>query len=193
MWLLLRIDTLRYHLHSAERRSCECFELTRLDTIPVHSSRCSVTKSGTKRGTKSGTNSGVDNEGNCIPASANEEEEEDEEEEEEEEEDTSCASTSRYVGVSRKWSKWRAQISRDGKAKPLGSFSEEKDAARAYDAAMREMLPPRRHHPPSVGDSRGQLKEVPRAVNFPRSGELQATKRVLRQSEEKSEHNRDAA
>lgn len=48
--------------------------------------------------------------------------------------------TSQYLGVS--WranrSKWRSVIFVDGKQKSLGSFSDEVEAARAYDAAARQ-------------------------------------------------------
>ena len=72
------------------------------------------------------------------------------------------AGTSRYKGVSPAFDgKWRAQIYYDGNSHGLGSaFDTEEDAARAYDAAVRE------HRGPNP------------AVNFPApgSGERQAMK-----------------
>ena len=94
--------------------------------------------------------------------------------------ESSCASTSQDVGVRKSYSKWQAQIRRDGTVKCLGSFLEEKDAAHAYDAAVREKQPPKRL-------CNGQLKEVPRAFNFPKAQELQAIKIGTRQLEEESE------
>jgi len=48
------------------------------------------------------------------------------------------AFTSRFRGVCWKKKKWCAQIVRSGKKVHLGYFTEELDAARAYDAAARE-------------------------------------------------------
>ena len=47
------------------------------------------------------------------------------------------AGTSRYKGVSwaRRQRKWKAQIRTDGRARGLGYFISEEDAARAYDTA----------------------------------------------------------
>jgi hypothetical protein len=44
-------------------------------------------------------------------------------------------STSQYKGVSRKRNRWRARITIDGKQFQLGSFTDEVDAAIAYDLA----------------------------------------------------------
>lgn len=44
------------------------------------------------------------------------------------------AGTSKYKGVCFKRGKWIAQISVDGKVKHIGSYSEEVEAAKAYDA-----------------------------------------------------------
>ena len=50
-------------------------------------------------------------------------------------------SSSKYLGVH--WiastSKWRARISKDGKSKCLGLFTDEKEAAKAYNKAAPEM------------------------------------------------------
>jgi len=45
-----------------------------------------------------------------------------------------------YKGVSLCFSKWRAQIMFDGKVKHLGLFSEEKEAALAYDKKAMEVF-----------------------------------------------------
>lgn len=50
--------------------------------------------------------------------------------------------TSRYKGVtwSKKDQRWCAQIKRNGKNRFLGSFRSEEEAAKAYDAAARELF-----------------------------------------------------
>ena len=52
---------------------------------------------------------------------------------------TNFLKTSRFTGVHRDpyyAGKWRAQISVGGSIIPLGAFDDEKDAARAFDAAL---------------------------------------------------------
>ena len=51
--------------------------------------------------------------------------------------------TSRHRGVSwdKRGKKWRAQIGLDGKPKSLGTFVDEDEAGRAYDAAVRKHYP----------------------------------------------------
>lgn len=48
--------------------------------------------------------------------------------------------TSKFKGVSRSRGKWRAQISIDNKVRNLGQFTEEIEAARAYDRAALEQF-----------------------------------------------------
>ncbi len=48
-------------------------------------------------------------------------------------------SASRYLGVGRNRDKWVARIRKGGKQRTLGYFSDEADAARAYDTAAREL------------------------------------------------------
>ena len=47
------------------------------------------------------------------------------------------ASASAYVGVSKDKTKWAAKIKHEGKDQHLGTFGDEEDAARAFDAAAR--------------------------------------------------------
>jgi hypothetical protein len=56
---------------------------------------------------------------------------------------TKKGGTSRYRGVCwyKSTKKWRARIGVDGKTKHLGSFVDEDDAGRAYDAAVRKHYP----------------------------------------------------
>ena len=46
--------------------------------------------------------------------------------------------TSKYIGVSWHRAKWLAAIRTNGKSKHLGMFTSEEDAARCYDAAVKE-------------------------------------------------------
>lgn len=66
-------------------------------------------------------------------------------------------SSSRFKGVSRhRAGGWSAQITKDYVNRKIGHYSQEEDAARAYDAAAREYF--------------GEFARV----NFPRNGEQQA-------------------
>jgi hypothetical protein len=50
--------------------------------------------------------------------------------------------TSRYKGVYRHGGAWAASVTRAGQRRYLGRFTEEEEAARAYDAAAREQWGP---------------------------------------------------
>jgi len=49
-------------------------------------------------------------------------------------------SVSRFKGVHRERNKWRVVITMDRKKHNLGTFADEEDAARAYDAKARELF-----------------------------------------------------
>jgi AP2-like factor (euAP2 lineage) len=73
---------------------------------------------------------------------------------------------SKFVGVSREYRKWRAQISHDGKRQNLGCFDDEHEAARAVDTVARRLRGEHAHGGQTIGGGHTWR------LNFPTEGEV---------------------
>jgi hypothetical protein len=77
---------------------------------------------------------------------------------------------SKFVGVSREYRKWRAQISHDGKRQNLGCFDDEHEAARAVDTVARRLRGEHAHGGQTIGGGHTWR------LNFPTEGEVKTAK-----------------